>query len=626
MSATYKLFVYGTLANRDYFQIITGKDLPRRPAALGGFQRIATQRAFPYIVPAAGCTVEGVLIEEIDREVLAHLDQYEDNGRLYTRRPVWVLAGSEEVIAYAYVGNPDAIAERFGLEMEQAERVERHLDTEIDAVLVRSAQKAQASTSELDIRARRELMGDTIEALRHSHFANPSWSPYVMRYSLERTALPSLAWLRDEPQAEVYARNYLDLIARLVVFNQVEGFIRGNFRNAVRVQDPYYHHTVSVLAAFTLLNEHADLFNIGIHQAGLDIYDQDREYLDYVRDALLVADSLCDHDAAAGIINNINNHRQVGGTPMGAELEFASLGRRAIGAAAGADPLFDGFYYFHDFDLARRLWKVGGYVDDHTGVTFDESRSRGFLELAFGRLRVGGDLSRPATHDVWILAELIRQATAFITVPPHSMHVSFQADPDRPFTRLENPRFLYCLLLLGGDFGPDEKGVLREKRLYQKETVNPHTGLDFSRLNSHRANENDPKPKSVVEFTFARLSRDRSYEPFILALKGFQWATNPMPLDFSDQCPYRAYHRRVERDLMSWAKQPQPLSDDDLGGFLQEVERGLHLERTSGAGHSPGYIASAVARIESLLQQRNQAIRESTLSADSVGSFPRENP
>lgn len=611
MSGTYKLFVYGTLANRDYFQIITGKDLPRRPAGLPNFERVVETRAFPYIVPRHGSLAEGVLIEGIDAEMLAHLDRYESTGRLYTRRPVMVLAGAEQVIAYAYVGNPEAIAEHFGLDLEQSDRVVQHLDEEIDAALARSAQRQSCGSGAPELRARRELMGDTIEELRHSHFRNPSWSPYMMRYNIERTSLPSLAWLRDDAEAQRYAGAYLRLIARFVIFNQVEEFVRNDFRGAVRVSDPYYHHTVSVLAAFAYLNTCAHALDSAVEQAGLAAYHPDWEYLDYVREALPLADALYSRQAAAEIVGWVCAHREVGATPMGAELEFSRLGAGTIAAKAGQDPDFDAFYYGHDFDLVRRLWKVGGYIDDHTGVMYDESRSRGFLELAFGRLRVGGDLSRPATQDVRILSELIHQATRFMPVAPHSMHISLQADPERPFSRLENPRFLYCLLLLGGDLSPDESGILREQRIFRKETVNPYTGLDFSRLNSHRAADSDAHPTSVVEFTFPRLSPDRSYLPLILALKGFQWATNPMPLDLSENCPYRDYHRRIERELVRWARRPQPVSSADLAAFLAEVEAGLERERATGYGHSRELITGALEQIETLLIQNNEHIRES---------------
>lgn len=622
----FKLFAYGTLANRDYFQIITGKDLPRRSATLPNFARVVELRAFPYIVPRAGASTDGVLIEGIDANVLAHLDHYEANGRLYTRRPVLVVAGAEETVAFTYVGNPEQIAAHFGFDLDESDRVEQHLDEEIDAVLARSTTPQGEEDAALEVRARRELMGDTVAALVRAHFQNPSWSPYIVRYSLERSSLPSLAWLRDCPEAQRYAGNYLRFLARLVAFNQIEERVRADFRPAVRVVDPYYHHTISALIAFTFLNRRAAALLAGIRRQGLDRYDPGREYLDYAREALLLAQSLYDRDTVAAIVQRVNSCRRIGATPMGAELEFSYLGMHAVNAAPGADPVFDSFYYFHDFDLARRLWKMGGYVDDHTGVMFDEGRSRGFLEVAFGRMRVGADLSRPATQDSWILAELIQQATRFIGIPTHSLHLSLQADAERPFTRLEHPEFLKCLLALGGDLSPDAKGVLREQRIFRKETMSPYTGLEFSRLNSHRAEEGDARATAVVEFTFPRLSARRYYEPLILALKGFQWANNPMPLDLTAKCPYRAYHREVAAELVRWARNPQALSSSETGAFLEEVERGLYREAAAAdAAVSADAIEAGLQRIERLLRRRNRLIRESGNPRQPIRGNPKQN-
>ena len=77
-----------------------------------------------------------------------------------------------------------------------------------------------------------------------------------------------------------------------------------------------------------------------------------------------------------------------------------------------ADPVYDGFKYFYDFHLDVLSWKLGGYIDDHSGST-DQARRRGFLELAPGRLNIAGELSRPATGDPWLLNQLINGIVNF---------------------------------------------------------------------------------------------------------------------------------------------------------------------------------------------------------------------
>ena len=86
---------------------VTGQQFARRAARLEGFERIAPARGYPYVVPKAGAHVDGHLIEDVDAASLRRLDTYEDEGRLYFRRPVEVVVGGERVACETYVGNAD---------------------------------------------------------------------------------------------------------------------------------------------------------------------------------------------------------------------------------------------------------------------------------------------------------------------------------------------------------------------------------------------------------------------------------------------------------------------------------------------------------------------------------------
>ena len=106
------LFVYGTLMSEARLHALTGRRFPRRPARLEGFERIRPLHGYPYIVPTPGGAVEGFLIEGVDPAALGALDAYEDEGRLYLRRPVEVLVGERRVPCETYIGNPDAVRAR----------------------------------------------------------------------------------------------------------------------------------------------------------------------------------------------------------------------------------------------------------------------------------------------------------------------------------------------------------------------------------------------------------------------------------------------------------------------------------------------------------------------------------
>ena len=105
---TTALFVYGTLIDERRLHALTGRAFPRRPARLEGYERIAPPGGYPYVVPRPGGAVDGWLVEEVDPTSLHRLDVYEDEGRLYWRRPVEVIADGVRVPCEVYVGNVDA--------------------------------------------------------------------------------------------------------------------------------------------------------------------------------------------------------------------------------------------------------------------------------------------------------------------------------------------------------------------------------------------------------------------------------------------------------------------------------------------------------------------------------------
>ena len=92
---------------------VTGQRFARRAARLEGFERVAPARGYPYVVPRAGARVDGHLIENVDAASLRRLDTYEDEGRLYFRRPVEVVVGGERVACETYVRNADKHQRRF---------------------------------------------------------------------------------------------------------------------------------------------------------------------------------------------------------------------------------------------------------------------------------------------------------------------------------------------------------------------------------------------------------------------------------------------------------------------------------------------------------------------------------
>ncbi len=599
---TYRLFVYGTLLDPRHVRALTGKGFHYRDAILRGFERAGGGSAYPYIIAKEGRTVRGKVIEGLDAESLLRMDEYEGEGHLYFRRQVSVVVEGEEVAAYTYVGNPGAFGAAEGMGPE--ERVEEHLAERLERLL--QSEVGDEKSAAVQGRIRAELLGGATEEMLQAQFEG-ALSPHLLRYAVRQQPLPSLRWLAEEPAAQPYAPAYLDLIARFTVFNEVEDKVRREFRSLTRTPAAFHQHMLSSLIALRYLNERKQALAQHIAARDLGLYHGEMEYSDYVAAGVLIAEALFDQHQAAEIAAWVAGHRSKGGTPLGAELELSHLGRATIAAGPGQDPVFDCFYYFHDFDLTRRLWKLGGYRDDHKFVTGSRERSRGFLEFALGRYRIVGDLSKPATCDPWVLARLIEEIVRFVPVPSHSIHLSVDPPRGRPFATPEHPNDLICLLLLGGDVREDEQGRLRERRIYEGEIVNPYTGLEFSRLNYHRRLEGAEDVR-VVEFGFPRLRSDCDYEPLILALRGMQWESNPAPLVSGAEAEQAEWRAELATLLAGWAADPYPLGEADISGFLKRVEAGLAHEAEEAVGHPREYITRQLGQIEAQLRRANSLV------------------
>jgi gamma-glutamylcyclotransferase (GGCT)/AIG2-like uncharacterized protein YtfP len=100
---TARVFVYGTLQDESLVERLLGRRLRWQPAVLDGYCRMLDASiGYPVVHQLAGASVDGRLLEEVDREALAALDAYE--GREYRRVAVRVqTSDGRSMEAYAYV-------------------------------------------------------------------------------------------------------------------------------------------------------------------------------------------------------------------------------------------------------------------------------------------------------------------------------------------------------------------------------------------------------------------------------------------------------------------------------------------------------------------------------------------
>ena len=594
------LFVYGTLMDDANVRSLTGRLFPKEPAILWNFERIVPNRGYPYIVRKDGASVSGVVLKEVDRDSMFRLDQYESEGDLYERVLVPLEVKQGIVDAHVYVGRPETLKAHYGEDIEPNERVKGFLEKRAEELV--SAQDGESPESP-HARAVRELRSVALVDLVDNHLRHGPPSDFAVKYALDGTPLPTFDRIRQDALAAPYADSYVRLAVMHMIFNQIEDRVHHHLTSSIKVADSYYEHTISNLVALAYVNSVRPEIQAALHAEQLDALYVGRDYIDYAVGAVQVVDSVYDEEHAQDLVHWVQSHQQAGATPLGAEIEMSNIGSGAVDAQPNEDPVYDSFYYFHDFDLMTRSWKLGGYLDSHREEYVEGERSRGFLEYAFGRYKIIGDLSKPATNDPWILNELIHQALEFTQIGPHSLHLSFQAREPIQTAKPSPPEDLICLLMLGGDLRPDSSGRLREHRFHNQELVHSR----FSRVNTHapmredyedyyyqRSGENEV---AVIEYQFPRLDASRNYQPLIMALKGYQIARNPRPVN-------RDIPNTELEALSEWASDPKPLPAAALEGFVATVQEGLRQE----AAHSDQYIEEVLALITRDLRRVNTLV------------------
>jgi hypothetical protein len=298
-------------------------------------------------------------------------------------------------------------------------------------------------------------------------------------------------------------------------------------------------------------------------------------------------------------------------TPLGAELEFSILGKNAVYAKPGEDKIYDGFYWFNDFDMIRRTWRLGGHVDSHRNITAGQTRHRGFFEYALGRYQILGDLSRPIFDCPWGLSCIINEAVKFLQIPTHSLHVSMELSgqhsniTDHPHKEED----LACLLMLGGDLRLDENNCLREWRVFNNELdTNFKNSLHVSDRKYHfsKPNQEESEASDTMEYKFMRLhSNESDYEKLIVALKGYQFKTHGRPISIrklnEEELPEQKF-------LREWATNPQPLDSLEISNFIETVEQGLLEENRSCKLQKVK--ALMLEKIEKELNSKNEFIKK----------------
>jgi len=392
----------------------------------------------------------------------------------------------------------------------------------------------------------------------------------------------------------------------------------------MRTSERYFKRSVSLLVALQMMNANRKTVDLIVDEFIGPTPSEDYDLIDYVKYAVRASKSMFDTRVAQAKLGRIRSNLQPGLMPLGLEIELSNIGAAAVEPRRSlknvSDPVYDGFRYFHDFRLDVLSWKLGGYIDDHTGST-DQARRSGFLELAPGRLNIAGELSRPATADPWLLNQLIRESANFYDVRAHSLHLSFQLR-NRQLGRqkiLPLP-FVKCLLVLGG--GPERRrtGRLWVSRMGYDEIKTYEYGeeLVFARTSKRRwylgedGIANRPPAQAIThvqQYKFIRLKKAANYEPLIMCLKGLQLAYNPADYLTSEQLKANPRLQRQYQELKKWAAEPAEITPQTMKRFIKVIREGLMNEGYHKPVHKLHYIDWILSAIEAQLRMFNKMVR-----------------
>jgi len=631
------LFVYGSLRDPRIFKSVCGLSFSPRSmykkhgplhaelALLAEHKKVSPDNVYFYAIPDPSARIEGYLIYDVPVSAMAEVDKYE--GKRYTRENVTVHTANGAVEAQAYLVCAESMRKYFGDRFHVNLIHELWLRKRIEKFIKKRTRPGEHTPdATFERRAERELLATTERDIVISHYRADAVSDYFLEHELDRPRL-SIRHLFDEEYARTFFDNYISLVVKQVMLNQFDEKIQARYRyelDRIRTSERYFKRSVSLLVVLRMLNAISGTENLIINQC-LETMPQGKyDLIDYVKYAINAADEAFDDRVARSELEKIRSNLQPGLVPLGAELEFSNLGFRTVrhaDAAGVTDRVFDGFKYFHDFGLDILFWKLGGYIDDHSGVT-DRARRQGFLEFSPGRLNIEGELSRPATADPWLMNQLIHEITAFYPIRPHSLHLSFQLRRRQIGKQGILPLgFAKSLLLLAGGLQQKNDGRLWVSRMGYDEITDHRYGeeLVFARTSKRKWHLGDPEIASrtpvqavtqVQQYKFIRLDRRANYEPLILALKGIQLACNPGDYLTAAQLHANPELRRQYGRLKAWATQPTAISPQTMTRFLDTVQQGLMCEGAHTHVHKLHYIDWALSSIDVQLRLFNKQIRK----------------
>lgn len=613
------VFVYGTLKNKSYQKAIAGKSFQNVKGFLLDYARYTPTNGFPYIFYKPGKKVFGYVLIDVDEEALRKFDEYEDNGILYNRKTVNIIINKNESIeAYVYIANIDNLRRNYGdkLDYKILHSVEKHFEKTIGNRINLNNTDSQLNDSELLHRANLEIHAPQISHLINTFYYQEYFTNYEIDKELEYYIEPNLDDLSKEHPEYIY--NYVFLLLKFTILNQLENKIKLKYARETFVKYPFWAMSKSILAALKLYNENSTYINILIKQYLQDFSIKNFSYKDIIVKGLKLSDKIfLEHRVHLFyIIKEIEFYDRVKGVlPLGVELEFSGLGREAVFETPKVEDIYNNFKYFYKFDFLRKLWKLGGHIDDHK-ISKQSEKNGGFLEFALGKNCLGTDESLPTTNNPKILNELIIEVCKFIKIKTHSLHLNMQVDEKKiNWEKGNDPDDIKCLIIIGGDWHR-RKNHFFENRFRFNELEDAWGNLHFSTLNYHSyySLDDEEDKKAVVEYQFPRLKEHKDFELLIMTLKGYHLSGEHCPFMLKSSEYKKDSYRKELLEIKKWALNAIPLEEEKIKSFVYKVERGLMTEYHGKPVHKIENIKKTIFELEKTLMTVNEYVKLSGTS------------
>jgi hypothetical protein len=235
-------------------------------------------------------------------EALRHYE-----GRNYSKKTVRVMTPTGFQAAVAFLGNITKLRHSFGYAFHDPFKQEIILARKIEKALLAAEREQLHTTEPITRRAIAELHGPLIRDLVRRHFDAGGISDYAINHSLKDQPLPDYSRVRDDPEAHKLAGNYLNLVIRQVIFNQVEDQIRKDFRYELDRMDlgrAYYDRTASSLVALRLLNQNSRILELLVADCLTELRFEKSRLIDFVRWSIIAAEAMYDPMLARRELNS----------------------------------------------------------------------------------------------------------------------------------------------------------------------------------------------------------------------------------------------------------------------------------------------------------------------------------